>query len=82
MSADGFSDARARVLACLKAAGPAGIYTWDLIHQSHHSRAVGRVWDLRTAHVIEKHHEGNRVYRWVYKGEKPQPSLLALMEGA
>ena len=79
---DGFHDARSRVLACLKAAGPTGVTTWDLIHQSHHSRAVGRVLELQASHVIDKQHEGKRVYRWVYKGEKQSPSLLQLMEGA
>ena len=79
---DGFLDARTRVLACLKNAGPRGIQTWDLIHQSQHSRAVGRVWELQSSHDIEKRHEGNRIYRWVYRGEKPQPSLLQMMESA
>jgi hypothetical protein len=74
-----YLDARQRVLACLKAAGPQGLTTWELIHQAHHSRAVGRIWELSKVYEIEHVREPNHVHRWIYKGLKPQPSLLEMM---
>lgn len=71
--------ARERVLAALKQAGPAGVTTWNLIHEARHSRAVGRVWELRTQHDIEHVREPNNVHRWIYRGVRPEPSLLPLM---
>lgn len=73
------TDARTRVLACLQAAGANGITTWELIHQAHHSRAVGRVWELSQVYEIEHVREPNHVHRWIYRGVKPAPSLLELM---
>jgi hypothetical protein len=74
-----YLDARQRVLEALKAAGPKGITTWELIHQAHHSRAVGRIWELSKVYEIEHVREPNHVHRWIYKGLKPCPTLLELM---
>lgn len=75
-------EARARVLAALQAAGPQGITTWDLIHEARHSRAAGRVWELQAQYEITHVREKGNVHRWIYRGPKPQPSLLALMQEA
>lgn len=82
MSESNQPEARARVLAVLQAAGPKGITTWDLIHEAKHSRAAGRVWELAEHYEIEHVREKGNVHRWIYRGPKPQPSLLALMQEA
>lgn len=74
--------AKDRILDILVSAGPRGETTWGLITATHHSAAARRVWELQHAHVIEKQYEGHGVYRWIYRGPKPQPSLLALMQEA
>ena len=74
-----FRAARERVLACLQAAGPKGLTSWELLQAVQHSRAVGRVWELSKQYEIEHVKEG-RLHRWIYRGEKPRPSLLELME--
>lgn len=74
--------ARLRVLACLKAAGPQGVTSWELIHLAHHSRAVGRIWELSKQYDIEHVREGKRVHRWIYRGVKAQPTLLQMMEAS
>lgn len=79
MSESNQPEARARVLAALQAAGAKGITTWDLIHEAHHSRAVGRVWELTAHYEITHVRERGNIHRWIYRGPKPQPSLLEMM---
>lgn len=69
----GFDDAKARCLAVLKAAAPNKVSTWTLIHAAHHSRAVGRVWELihDDGYQIEHTNEG-RTHLWRYVGEPRQ----------
>ena len=69
-----YTDAKARVLAALKAAAPNSVTSWDLIHQAHHSRAVGRVWDLlQEGYQIDHTHEG-RIHYWRFVADpKPLP---------
>lgn len=71
-------EARARVLACLIAAGPKGITTWELLHAANHSRAVGRVWELKADHDIEHTREKGNVHRWTYRGPRSQPIQAGL----
>jgi hypothetical protein len=75
---ESFADAKARVLAALKAAAPHKVSTWTLIHEAHHSRAAGRCWEL--IHIdryqIEHTHEG-RTHYWKYVGE-PLPGQQAI----
>lgn len=79
---DAHTDARTRVLACLKAAGEKGLTTWDLINATHHSRCAGRVWELRQQYDIEHIQESKSTHRWIYRGVKQAPTLLQMMEGA
>jgi hypothetical protein len=69
-----YTDAKARVLACLKAAAPKSLTTWEIIHLAHHSRAAGRIWELcREGYQIEHTHEG-RIHKWRFvAGPKPLP---------
>jgi biotin operon repressor len=75
---DDYADAKARVLAILKREAPRFVSTWDLIHLTRHSRAAGRVWELkRDGYDIAHIHEG-RTHFWAYRGEPQvrQPDLF------
>lgn len=69
MPRDSFTDAKARVLAVLKAKAPQRVSTWDLIHLAQHSRAVGRVWELTQDGYRIEHTQEGRVHYWQYVGE-------------
>lgn len=66
---DDFADAKARVLAILKSRAPGKVSTWDLIHEAHHSRAVGRVWDLIQDGYQIEHTRTGRIHYWRYTGD-------------
>lgn len=66
-------DARARVLACLKAAGEAGITSSDLCDQARTHAAVRRVWELERfyGYVIIGEKLQRNQWRWFYKRDEP-----------
>lgn len=59
--------ARARVLRVLQSHAPHAVSSWDLIHETQHSRAVGRIWELvKEGYDIRKEHLGRNRYAWRY----------------
>lgn len=64
--------AKDKILVILKRCGSRGCTTWELISETHHSRAAGRVWELiDEGHRIEKREEGRGIVRWIYRGYEP-----------
>lgn len=68
---------RDRVLAYLQQVGTARNY--ELIPIGG-MRVMGRVWELGKDHVIDVAHQSGGVWTVTYRGPKPTPSLLELMQ--
>lgn len=73
--------AKDKILDILKRCGSRGATTWELISETHHSRAAGRVWELieEDGHRIDKREEGRGIVRWIYRGHPEPPTQQRLL---